>query len=50
MRPWGRLLLSGILWQDSYPVRRRYQELGCAVLRMRALEEFTTVLLRRGQA
>ena len=45
-RPGGALLLSGILHQDDFEVRKRYQELGCAVLRMRALEEFTTVLLR----
>jgi ribosomal protein L11 methyltransferase len=47
-RPGGALLLSGILYEDSSDVRRRYQELGCAVLRNRMLEEFTTVLLRRG--
>jgi len=45
-RPGGALLLSGILHQDDFEVRKRYQELGCAVLRTRALEEFTTVLLR----
>jgi ribosomal protein L11 methylase PrmA len=46
-RPGGALLLSGILHQDDFEVRRRYQELGCTVLRSRALEEFTTLLLRR---
>ena len=46
----GALLLSGILHQDDFDVRKRYQELGCAVLRSRALEEFTTVLLRRAEA
>jgi len=49
-RPGGALLLSGILHQDDFDVRKRYQELGCAVLRSRALEEFTTVLLRRAEA
>jgi ribosomal protein L11 methyltransferase len=46
-RPGGALLLSGILHEDNFEVRRRYQELGCTVLRNRLLEEFTTVLLRR---
>ncbi len=46
-RPGGALLLSGILHEDNFEVRRRYQELGCSELRNRALEEFTTVLLRR---
>jgi ribosomal protein L11 methyltransferase len=45
--PGGVLLLSGILHEDDFPVRRRYEALGCSVLRKRALEEFTTVLLRR---
>ena len=48
-RPGGVLLLSGILHEDNFDVRKRYQELGCAVLRNRLLEEFTTVLLRRGR-
>ena len=47
-RPGGTLLLSGILHEDDFEVRRRYQELGCSVLRSRPLEEFNTVLLRRG--
>jgi ribosomal protein L11 methyltransferase len=48
IRPGGVLLLSGILHQDDFEVRKRYQELECTVLRVRALEEFNTVLLRRG--
>jgi ribosomal protein L11 methyltransferase len=47
IRPGGTLLLSGILHEDDFEVRRCYQELGCGVLRNRPLEEFTTVLLRR---
>jgi ribosomal protein L11 methyltransferase len=46
--PGGALLLSGILHQDNFDVRRRYQELGCSVLSNRMLEEFTTLLLRGG--
>jgi ribosomal protein L11 methyltransferase len=45
--PGGTILLSGILHEDDFEVRRRYQELGCSVLRNRPLEDFTTVLLRR---
>jgi ribosomal protein L11 methyltransferase len=45
--PGGAILLSGILHQDDFDVRRRYRELGCVVLRKRALDEFTTALLRR---
>ncbi len=48
-RPGAALLLSGILHEDNFEVRRCYQELGCIELRNRALEEFTTVLLRRGK-
>ena len=44
--PGGVLLLSGILHEDNFEVRRRYQGLGCSVVRNRMLEEFTTVLLR----
>jgi ribosomal protein L11 methyltransferase len=47
-RSGGVLLLSGILHEDNYDLRKRYQELGCAVLRNRQLEEFTTILLRKG--
>jgi len=46
--PGGALLLSGILHQDNFDVRGRYQELGCSVLSNRMLEEFTTLLLRGG--
>jgi ribosomal protein L11 methyltransferase len=47
-RPGAALLLSGILHEDDFEVRRRYQALGCTVLRNWPLEEFTTVLLRKG--
>jgi ribosomal protein L11 methyltransferase len=46
-RPGAPLLLSGILYQDEFEVRRRYQALGCDVVLSRMLEEFTTVLLRK---
>lgn len=44
----ARLLLSGILHEDNFDVVRRYRELGCSVVINRMLDEFTTVLLRRG--
>jgi ribosomal protein L11 methyltransferase len=43
------LLLSGILYEDNFAVRSRYQALGYAVVRNRMLEEFTTMLLRKGE-
>jgi ribosomal protein L11 methyltransferase len=46
--PRARLLLSGILHEDNFDVRRRYRELGCTVVVSRMLDEFTTVLLQRG--
>ncbi len=47
-RPGAPLLLSGILYQDDFEVRRRYPALGCAVVLNRMLEEFTMALLRKG--
>ena len=47
-RPGAPLLLSGILYQDNFEVRRRYEAMGCVVVVNRMLEEFTTVLLRKG--
>lgn len=44
----GALLLSGILYEDNFDLRRRYRQLGCAVVQNRMLEEFTTLLLRAG--
>jgi ribosomal protein L11 methyltransferase len=42
------LLLSGIVHEDNFDVRRRYETLGCTVVRNRMLDDFTTLLLRRG--
>jgi ribosomal protein L11 methyltransferase len=41
-RPGAALLLSGILYQDDFEVRRRYQALGCIVVLNRMLDEFST--------
>jgi ribosomal protein L11 methyltransferase len=46
VRPGGRLLLSGIPWQDAFVVERRYLELGFTPIRTRALEDYCTVLLQ----
>jgi len=46
-RPGGLLLLSGILWEANYDVRRAYELLGCEVTDNRLLEEYSTVSLRR---
>ena len=43
--PGATLLLSGILYEDDFEVRRCYEQLGCTVVRHRMLEEFTTLLL-----
>lgn len=45
--PRGHLLLSGMLWEYNYEVRRLYEERGFTVVKNRMLEEFSTVLLRR---
>ncbi len=45
-RPGSRLLLSGMLWEYNFEVRKTYGELGCTLIENRMLEEFSTVLLR----
>ena len=46
-RPGGLLLLSGMLWEYNFDVRKRYENLGCRVLQNRMLKEFSTVLLQK---
>ncbi len=43
----GTLLLSGILWEDNFDVRRAYQQSGCEVRRNQMLTEFSTLLLQK---
>jgi len=43
----SKLLLSGILWEDNFDVRQKYQRNGCKVISNRMLEEFSTVLLQK---
>jgi ribosomal protein L11 methyltransferase len=47
-RAGGWLLLSGIAWEQRFDVRLRYQRLGCELVRERMLEEYCTLLARRG--
>lgn len=47
VRPRGTLLLSGVDWEHAWDVRSRYEALGCSTLRVRMLEEYCTLLLKR---
>lgn len=42
------LLLSGILYEYNFDVRQCYRRLGCEVVSNTMLDEFSTVLLRKG--
>ncbi|MDF1580162.1 MAG: 50S ribosomal protein L11 methyltransferase [Desulfuromonadales bacterium] len=44
-QPGATLLLSGILWEDNFPVRQCYERLGCTVIANRMLSEFSSVIL-----
>ncbi|MFO7813617.1 MAG: 50S ribosomal protein L11 methyltransferase [Pelovirga sp.] len=39
------ILLSGILWEYNFDIRKRYQRLGCNLIKNRLMDEFSTVLL-----
>ncbi|WP_020676616.1 50S ribosomal protein L11 methyltransferase [Geopsychrobacter electrodiphilus] len=47
IRPGGKLLLSGMLWEYNFDVRSRYQKLGYQLLENRMHTEFSTMLLQR---
>ena len=47
-KPGAHLLLSGVLWEDNYDIRRRYQRYGCEIVSNRLLETYSTILLTRG--
>jgi ribosomal protein L11 methyltransferase len=47
VRPGGTLLLSGMLWEYNFDVRKKYKQAGCEIIKNRILEEFSTVLLRK---
>lgn len=46
----GLVLLSGILHQDNYDVKRSYQKQGFDLLRNRMLHEYTTMLFRKSSS
>ena len=47
LKPQGRLLLSGILWEYNFDVRQAYEKRGCQVVRNYMLDEFSTILLQK---
>lgn len=48
VRPGGILLLSGIPLQDKFDIQRRFGALGCEQLNLRIMEDFVTLVLRKG--
>jgi len=42
LKPGGSLLLSGMLWEYDFDVRKTYEKLGCTVIKKRMMEEFCT--------
>ena len=44
LKPGGHLLVSGMLWEYDFDVRKTYEKLGCRIVRKRMLEEFCTHL------
>lgn len=47
VRDGGTLLLSGILWEYNFDVRKKYEKAGCTVIQNRLLDDFSTVLLKK---
>ena len=45
----GVLLLSGILWEYTFPVRQCYERLGFAAQATYMLEEYSTILFHAGE-
>jgi ribosomal protein L11 methyltransferase len=45
VQPGGQLLLSGILWEYTFPVAQRFERLGFRRRVSRMLEEYSTLLL-----
>jgi ribosomal protein L11 methyltransferase len=46
-RPGAKLLLSGILWEYNFDVRRKYQKLGCKLIKNQLLEDFSTIYMEK---
>ncbi|PLY01392.1 MAG: SAM-dependent methyltransferase [Desulfuromonas sp.] len=49
LKPGGHLLLSGMLWEYDFEVRKCYEKLGCTQYKKRMMEEFCTHLYQRQQ-
>ncbi len=45
----GHLLLSGVLYEESYDVRMKYKAKACVLLKARYLEEYVTLVMRHGR-
>lgn len=43
----GYILLSGILWEYNFDVKKKYQQLGCELIKSLLLDEFCTLLLKK---
>ena len=50
VKPGGTLLLSGILWEYNFDVRQAYERQGFEVIKNLMLDEFSTVLMKKGLA
>lgn len=50
IRPGGILLLSGILWEYNFDVRKCYQKRGYDLIENRMHSEFSTLLLQRTES
>lgn len=48
VEPGGVLLLSGILWEYNFDIRQAYERRGCEVVRNHLLNEFSSILMRKG--
>ncbi|MBN1957999.1 MAG: 50S ribosomal protein L11 methyltransferase [Desulfuromonadales bacterium] len=41
------ILLSGILWEYNFDIKKKYISLGCELIKSRLLDEFATLLFRK---
>ncbi len=47
LAPGGYILLSGMQYGDTYEVKTRFVRAGCALLRERYLDQYTTLVLKK---
>lgn len=45
--PQSWIILSGILWEYNFDIRKTYQRLGCTLIKNQLLNDFSTVVLRK---